>query len=88
MRDYDDPVYKAVRLEVLKRDKHRCQMPGCKSKFKLNVHHIIPWSTASSLRYDKNNCITLCQVHHKEVTGSENLYVSLFHQIVDSKKKK
>lgn len=86
MRNYDDPVYKEVRNKVLKRDKYRCQMPHCKSKNKLHVHHIQPWSKASNLRYDEFNCITLCKEHHEEVTGHEELYIKLFNEIVYSKK--
>lgn len=85
MRNYDDPVYKEVRIRVLKRDKFKCQMPGCKKKKRLQVHHIITWSGASSLRYDEHNCITLCKEHHDEVTGQEHLYVPLFQDIIRRK---
>lgn len=76
-RNYDDPVYKDVRKKVLKRDKRVCQMPGCKSKYRLNVHHIKKWSAAASLRYDPYNLITLCKNCHNEVTGKEEHYESL-----------
>ena len=39
-RDYSDPIYKDFRKSVLKRDKFKCQMPGCKNKKNLQVHHI------------------------------------------------
>jgi len=86
-RNYDDPIYTQVRLNVLQRDKNTCQMPGCTKKTKLEVHHITPWSKAAYLRYDENNCITLCKQHHKEVTGYENLYSDLFFDIVYGKRK-
>ena len=38
MRNYDDPVYKDFRLKVLKRDKFKCKMPGCKNKKNLQRH--------------------------------------------------
>lgn len=86
-RDYGDPIYKYFRSLVLKRDKHKCQYPGCKKKSKtgsgLEVHHIIPWSQAASLRYEPSNGILLCKDHHKECTGHETAYQSLFYQIVD-----
>ena len=87
-RDYSDPAYKKFRMEVLKRDKFTCQM--CKRKGKrlwLNVHHIIKWSTASSLRYDPDNGICLCRHCHKEVTGKEAHYISYFTQLVRRNKK-
>lgn len=82
-RNYDDPVYKEVRKRVLKRDKHKCQMPGCKSRKRLNVHHIERWADATSLRFHEFNLITICSVHHNSIKGKEHLYISLFRGIVD-----
>ena len=81
MRNYDDPVYKEVRGRVLIRDNKCCQMPGCKSKKKLHVHHIIPWSKAAYLRYDITNLITLCKECHEAITGMEHIYQSIFTKI-------
>ena len=82
MRDYNDQVYKEWRKKVYKRDKFKCQMPGCKCKRYLQAHHIRKWSNASMLRYDVDNGITLCKKCHKEVTGCEHQYESLFMEIV------
>lgn len=82
-RNYDDPAYKKFRIDVLKRDKFKCQMPGCKSKKNLNVHHIKTWAGASSLRYEKSNGITLCRYCHKSITGKESHYEQLFREIID-----
>ena len=79
-RNYDDEEYKRFRSKVLKRDNKQCQM--CKSKKRLQVHHIMKWSLASSLRYDESNGITLCYCCHKQVTGKESSYVEYFSQIV------
>ena len=82
-RDYNDPVYKEFRSKVLKRDKFTCKM--CKKKGKrvrLNVHHIMKWSSAASLRYDVDNGITLCSACHKEVTGKESHYISYFLELI------
>ena len=67
MRNYDDPVYKDFRIKVLKRDKFKCKMPGCKNKKNLQVHHISKWSGASALRYEISNGITLCRYCHKSI---------------------
>ena len=86
MRNYDDPVYKRFRTEVLKRDKFRCKM--CKTsgkKKKLYVHHIRKWSSASMLRFEMDNGITLCSRCHKEVTSNEHFYERLFTEIVRKK---
>ena len=81
-RDYNDPVYKKWRVDVYKRDKFKCQMPGCKNKKRLNAHHIQKWASASMLRYDIDNGITLCKGCHDRVTGHEEHYQRLFQDIV------
>jgi 5-methylcytosine-specific restriction endonuclease McrA len=87
-RDYNDPVYKEFRSKVLKRDKYTCQM--CNKKGKrvwLNVHHIMKWSSASTMRYDPDNGITLCKHCHDEVTGHESHYILYFTEKVRRNKK-
>jgi 5-methylcytosine-specific restriction protein A len=80
-RDYNDPSYKQFRLNVLKRDKFTCQMCNSKKR-RLNVHHIIKWSSAASLRFDTSNGITLCSSCHKKINGKESHYISLFNEII------
>lgn len=84
-RNYDDPVYKDWRVRVYKRDGFKCQMPNCKSKSRLQAHHIKKWSTASSLRYEIDNGITLCRNCHDQINGFESHYEALFMQIVSKK---
>lgn len=87
-RDYGDPDYKRFRSAVLKRDKHTCQMCNKRGKRTwLNVHHIIKWSSASTLRHDPDNGITLCHKCHKDVTGKETHYMSYFTEKVRRNKK-
>lgn len=81
-RNYNDEAYEQFRKDVLKRDKKTCQMPNCKKKIKLQVHHIKRWSSASSLRYDIENGITLCKECHKSISGKEHHFESLFLQII------
>ena len=82
-RNFDDPAYKECRIKTLKRDKFKCQMPGCKSKSNLQVHHIRPWASASSLRFEISNCITLCANCHKSIRGKETHYEPLFREIIN-----
>jgi 5-methylcytosine-specific restriction endonuclease McrA len=83
MRNFDDPTYRNWRKQVLKRDKYKCQMPGCKRKGKrMQTHHIRKWSAASSLRYEVSNGITLCWDCHKEVNKKEHLYERMFLEII------
>lgn len=83
-RNYNDPQYEQFRKDVLKRDNKRCKMPGCKNKTNLHVHHIQPWSKASSLRYEVSNGITLCRKCHNFITGKESYYISLFTELVNN----
>lgn len=78
-RDYD--AYKEFRIQVLKRDGFRCQMPDCKSTIRLQVHHIIRHADSVHGRLNTGNAITLCTHHHKIVTSSEGHYKKLFFQI-------
>lgn len=84
-RNYDDPAYADFRKQVLKRDKYMCKMPGCSyaNKKYLQVHHIKKWSTASSLRYEITNGITLCHNCHKSIKGQEHHYEPLFTEIIN-----
>ena len=84
-RNFNDPVYKKWRTDVYKRDGFKCQMPGCRVTINLNAHHIQKWASASMLRYDIDNGITLCRKCHKEVTGNEEHYQRLFQDIIRKK---
>ena len=77
-RDWDSPEYKEWRRKVRKRDKSRCQMPGCKSKRAIKVHHIITWASAPSMRYDPGNGICLCRKCHDSISRKEVFYQRLF----------
>lgn len=84
-RDYNDPVYRKFRKDVIKRDKGKCQMPGCKASKFLQVHHVSKWSGASALRYEVSNGITLCKRCHNQITGKETHYENLFREIINGK---
>jgi 5-methylcytosine-specific restriction endonuclease McrA len=81
-RNYDDPVYKRARSNVLKRDSYKCQMPSCTKTKRLQVHHVEPWSKASSLRFEEYNLITLCKSCHESIKNKEHLYKPLFMDII------
>jgi len=52
-----------VRREVLARDKHRCQAPGCGRTRFLEVHHIMSRQQGGSNKAD--NLMTLCATCHR-----------------------
>lgn len=90
MRSFDDPVYKSVRADCIKRDKNRCQMPDCQSKkrAKKHVHHIERWSDAPSLRYEISNCILLCKACHDSIKDKEQHYAPLFRSILNERSRR
>jgi hypothetical protein len=55
----------AVRRAVLRRDQHRCQVPGCRHSAFVDVHHIE--TRASRGKYEPENLVTLCGAHHRAV---------------------
>jgi hypothetical protein len=52
-----------VRREVLARDKHRCQVPGCGRTRFLEVHHRVPRSSGGINQPE--NLVTLCGSCHR-----------------------
>lgn len=84
-RNYHSNAYKKWRLKVYKRDNFQCCWPNCQSKKGLNAHHILNWSKNKVLRFSVNNGITLCEKHHKVVTGHEDNYVNFLSTLVSNK---
>lgn len=87
-RNYNDPIYKKWIKDIFIRDDFKCQWPGCKFKSKLNAHHIFRWADFPGLRYHANNGITLCKIHHKQITGDEDSYTQFFSSLLINKNKK
>lgn len=52
-----------IRREVLGRDGHRCQSPGCERRHHLEVHHINPRHKGGT--NDPENLMTLCSSCHR-----------------------
>ena len=83
-RDYNDPIYRKFRQNVLKRDGKKCKM--CRSRRKLVVHHIKKWGSHPGLRYSINNGITLCKSCHQKIKGQEENYELFFLKLLLLKK--
>ncbi|MFN2371745.1 MAG: HNH endonuclease [Candidatus Krumholzibacteriia bacterium] len=52
-----------VRREVLARDRHRCQGPGCGRTRFLEVHHVVPRERGGTNA--SANLVTLCAACHR-----------------------
>jgi hypothetical protein len=55
----------AVRRSVLRRDHHRCQVPGCTQATFVDVHHLV--ARADGGKHHPTNLLTLCGAHHRAV---------------------
>ena len=53
----------AMRRSVLRRDQHRCQVPGCRHSTFVDVHHIRTREEGG--RHELDNLVTLCGAHHR-----------------------
>lgn len=60
-----------VHKKVLERDRYRCVICG-KGGY-IHVDHIKRWSEYPELRFDIDNCRTLCMEHHYYVTFGRSL---------------
>ena len=87
MRNYNDPQYKKWRQSIKSRDKHTCQWPGCNSRLKIHAHHINKWADFPGLRYNINNGISLCKIHHDLIKDNEENYCVFFSQLILNKLK-
>jgi hypothetical protein len=59
----------AVRREVLRRDAHRCIVPGCRNAVWVDVHHTKPRSEGGN--HDPDGLATLCGAHHRAAHRGE-----------------
>ena len=53
----------ATRRIVLNRAGWRCEVPRCRNRQWLDIHHRAPWSRGG--RHEVENLIALCSVHHR-----------------------
>lgn len=62
--------YRELRDDVFERDDNVCT--DCGSKENLELHHIKQWSIYPELRFDRDNCRTLCTTCHIEADKIDN----------------
>jgi hypothetical protein len=73
-----DQRWLTKRAEILIRDKHTCQHPGCSKSDGLQIHHtdyipsIDPWD------YPNDMLLTLCQLHHGKELHRKKVENQLF----------
>jgi hypothetical protein len=62
-----------LRRFVLHRDDGVCTADGCSSRYRLEAHHIVPWSQGGAT--DADNLTTLCWYHHHVIVHGEGFAV-------------
>jgi 5-methylcytosine-specific restriction endonuclease McrA len=67
---------KTIQKQVLERDDYTCQICGQKGN-ELQVDHIQPWAEYVELRFDINNCRTLCMRCHYKVTYGREMPITV-----------
>jgi Domain of unknown function (DUF222)/HNH endonuclease len=65
-------VGRKLRRHVLHRD-GGCTVEGCSSRYRLVVHHVVPWARGG--RTDADNLVTLCWFHHHVSVHREGLQI-------------
>jgi 5-methylcytosine-specific restriction endonuclease McrA len=79
--------YKKWRNSVKKRDRGKCQWPGCKKRGQ-EAHHILPYSMFPHLRYEVTNGIFFCRTCHSKLKGKEGYYVGFCMSLLERNKLK
>lgn len=65
-------VSRRLRRHVMERDMG-CTVEGCTSRYRLEVHHEVPWSRGG--RTDPESLLTLCWFHHHVAVHREGLVI-------------
>ena len=55
----------ATRRAILRRDGRQCQVPGCRNRLWLDLHHRVPWWKGGE--HTGSNLLTVCRRHHGEL---------------------
>ncbi len=63
----------ALKRAILERDGNTCAGDGCDSRYRIETHHIIPWSRGG--RTNAENLVSLCWFHHHVVVHQRGFTV-------------
>lgn len=77
-----NPLYREWSVLVKTRDKWKCQMADENCSRNLEAHHILNWREYPDKRYEINNGITLCHVHHPRKRAEEKRLAPEFQKLV------
>ncbi|HEX9761860.1 MAG TPA: HNH endonuclease signature motif containing protein [Acidimicrobiia bacterium] len=66
-------IPRRLRHHILHRDTG-CTVEGCSSRYRLEIHHVTPWSKGGHT--DPDNLVTLCWYHHQIAVHREGLQIA------------
>jgi len=78
----NDGAYFEWRNLVKARDCGKCRIDNKNCGGRIEVHHILKWSDYPNLRYEVNNGITLCKLHHPRKKVEEIRMISTFRELI------
>ncbi|MES2216676.1 MAG: NUMOD3 domain-containing DNA-binding protein [Patescibacteria group bacterium] len=81
-QERNDTAYKEWRRQVWLRDSFKCKIANPDCKGRIEAHHILGWTAHPELRYQVNNGITLCHVHHPKKREDEAKLSPYFQKLV------
>ena len=67
-------VTKETYKKVIERDNYKCRLSDINCNGDLELHHIKYRSEAKNLINEPNNCIMLCNVHHRLVHSNKHYW--------------
>ena len=78
-------VLKETYDKVLNRDKQKCRLLNKDCNGGLELHHIVYRSENKNLINEPDNCIMLCNYHHKLVHSNKHYWQPKLKQIIGGK---
>lgn len=73
---------KKWRTTIFTRDNYKCRISNEDCCAYIEAHHILSWKSHPELRFNINNGITLCRVHHPRKRAEEKRLSPYFQELV------
>ena len=84
-RDRGGSLHREWSKEVKKIDGWKCRIANHECSGIIVAHHILSWRAYPELRYEVNNGITLCHLHHPRKRNDEVRLETLFKELVSTR---
>lgn len=81
--DRRSSAYREWRHKVKIRDGFKCKIANQDCSGRLEVHHILSYTSYPELKYELNNGIALCSAHHPKKRDEENKLIPYFQGLLE-----